>query len=126
MRRLPILLVLAWVAGCGYVPDLGSLGQQEAQASVATLSPEEVDDACILAADEELWELSRLKGEGRALPAPPGEGGDPATERIVEIDTTDAGSPVTYMFACVVADGEAATETLGRRRGDGPPAAAGR
>ena len=128
MRRVPLLLALALVAGCEYVPDLGlgSLGGQEAQAAAVTLSPEEVDDSCILAADEELWELTQLKGEGRALPAPLGEGSDPASERIVEIDTTDAGSAVTYVFACVVDEqGEAATEALGRRR-KGSPAASGR
>ena len=111
MPRLPFFLVLGSLAACS--------GQQEPSRPIVTLSPKEVDQACILSAGDELRRQARLEGrKGRALPAPPAPGaggGDRAGERLVEIEATDTGLPVTYVFACVVEDGQAYVRLVGRK-----------
>lgn len=88
--------------------------------AVSAMSPEEIDRACILQAGNDLRRLVRLEATaGRAFPWDPsraGGKGNAVTDRVVELDTTNVGMPVTYMFACLTDDrGRAFTSPLGRK-----------
>lgn len=59
---------------------------------------DQLDKSCILSASDRLRRLNGLSAaDGRALGSPSGK----PEERIVELDATNAGLKVTYMFLCV-------------------------
>lgn len=65
---------------------------------VLSVSSSEVDRACVLASSDKLRALSRLEAkDGKAFEAPDGD----ASHRVVELNTTNAGLQVTYVFACM-------------------------
>jgi hypothetical protein len=62
-----------------------------------------VDRGCILSAADELRRLTRLEAaDGRALPSPVARSG--VQSRLIELDTTNVGMKVTYVFACSVSN----------------------
>lgn len=67
-------------------------------ATAALPNPDQIDKSCVLSASDRLRKLNGLSAaDGRALPPPTGKAG----ERIVELDATNAGMKVTYVFACL-------------------------
>lgn len=62
------------------------------------VASEQVDRGCILSSSDKLRQVARIESSGgRALPAPDGK----PMNRIVELDATNAGLKVTYVFACL-------------------------
>jgi hypothetical protein len=94
--------------------------QNQSTRPTVYLSKEEVDRACILQAGSDLRRIAKLEATaGRALPWDPSQAGgrgNAMTDRVVELDATSVGMPVTYMFACLTNEqGRAFTSPLGRK-----------
>ena len=86
----------------------------QGQRPTLTVSPEQVDRACIISAGNDLRRALNVEAQGgRSLPPPAGR--DPVSERMVELDAKSAGVPVTYLFACSASDKGAWTAPIGRR-----------
>lgn len=101
---------------CLLAVTLGGCVQNQQRPVTTTLTREQVDRACILQAGSDLRYGMRLEAtDGRALPPPAGmTSPNPATDRLVELDTTTVGQKVTYSFLCRTdASGRAFTSPLG-------------
>jgi len=95
---------------------LGGCAQNHQRPATTSLTNEQVDRACILQAGSDLQRILHLEATGgRALPPPAGmKNPSPATDRLVELDTTSVGQKVTYSFLCSTnASGTAFTSPLG-------------
>lgn len=109
--RKTLLAALLTLAGCA--------GAHQ-QPAVAPISTAELDRACITAAGDKLSGLlGREATDGRGMPVPAdvaGLSGGLVGERIVELDSTSAGQPTTYVFYCGrFANGSVITRPMGRR-----------
>lgn len=78
------------------------------------MTSEQVDQACIMSAGNDLRRALGLEATaGRALPPPPGR--NSISERIVELDTKNVGMPVTFVYACGANGMGAFVSVMGRK-----------
>lgn len=81
---------------------------------VLTMTPDQVDRACIISAGNDLRRALHVEATaGRAFPPPAGR--DTVSERLVELDAQSAGVPVTYVYACGANGMGAFVSVMGRK-----------
>lgn len=91
MRKIAVFIVLLAQGACAATANSPT-------PSAALPAADQIEKSCILASSDRLRRLNGLSAsDGRALPSPSGK----PQERLVELDTVNAGMKVTYLFACL-------------------------